>query len=110
MRSLRPRTIPGTPGKVAPIAFSPGACRWAKYHTPGAVRPRCGSLARSGLPLDVRSPLTTQQLAAPVCAQVPRHHLCPCSRVHRAPALRHEVENPELDRKHRLRIEEGIDA
>jgi hypothetical protein len=60
MRSLRPSRIPGTPGSVAPIASSPGAVSCAKYHTGGAVRPRCGSFASSGLPLALRLPLTTQ--------------------------------------------------
>src|SRR3954468_10945778 len=68
LRSLRPSKTPGTPGTVAPIAFSPGACRCAKYQMPGALRPRCGSLARSGLPLFVCAPDTTQLFEPPAGA------------------------------------------
>src|SRR3954468_4255920 len=70
MRSLRPSKMPGTPGAVAPIAFSPGACRCAKYQMPGALRPRCGSLARSGLRLLVRAPDTTQLFEPPAGASL----------------------------------------
>src|SRR4051812_50201874 len=57
--------MPGTPGNVAPIALRPGAFRCAKYQTPGAVRPRCGSFASSGLPPAVCAPLSAQLLDAP---------------------------------------------
>ena len=61
MRSLRPTSTAGTPGSVPPIASRPGALRCAKYQTGGAVRPRCGSFASTGLPLALRAPLTTHE-------------------------------------------------
>ena len=57
--------MPGTPGSVAPMASRPGACRCAKYQTFGAVSPRCGSFASSGLPLVLCAPETAQLFDAP---------------------------------------------
>ena len=62
IRSLCPMTTPGTPGSVAPVARRPGASIDARYQTDGVRRPRCGSLARIGLPLAVREPPSTQEL------------------------------------------------
>ena len=55
----RPSTTNGTAGSVAPITLRSGASRCARYHTPGAVRWRCGSFASSGAPVAVRLPATT---------------------------------------------------
>ncbi|MCY1233482.1 hypothetical protein D9M69_342990 [compost metagenome] len=60
MRSLCPSTTTGMPGSVAPATSSPGAVMRAKYHSAGACRPRCGSLASIGLPDCVCAPETTQ--------------------------------------------------
>ena len=62
MLSVLPSTTAGMPGRVAPITLIPGASRRAKYHSAGADKPKCGSLARSGLPLAVRLPLSAQLL------------------------------------------------
>ena len=58
--SVLPSTTAGIPGRVAPMTLIPGASMRAKYHSAGADKPKCGSLARSGLPLVVRLPLRAQ--------------------------------------------------
>src|SRR5260221_6265465 len=50
----------GTPGSVPPTTLPRGVETWAKYQIEGACKPRCGSLARSGLPVSLRAPDTTQ--------------------------------------------------
>ena len=74
IRSLRPSTTNGTAGSVAPITLRSGASRCARYHTPGAVRWRCGSFASSGAPVAVRLPATTHSFepSAPVRGVLPQ--------------------------------------
>src|SRR5438034_6774642 len=60
--SLWPMHTPGTPGIVAPAALMPGAVRWHSYQMEGSAYSRCGSLARSGLPVAVCAPETAQLL------------------------------------------------
>ncbi len=78
---VRPSTTNGRPGSVAPITSSAGtllpsgardagACSRAKYQMAGALRPRCGSFANSGLPLVLCEPATTQ-LLLPLPSTVP---------------------------------------
>src|SRR5688572_14646535 len=59
MRSLLPSSTYGSPGSVAPITSNPGAVRWLSYEVDGVVRPRCGSLARIGLPVADNLPAIT---------------------------------------------------
>ena len=54
------------PGKVAPLTDPSGVTTRAKYHRIGALRSRCGSLARIGRPLNVRDPPTTHLFDAPL--------------------------------------------
>jgi hypothetical protein len=51
-----------------------------------------------------------QELAAPVAAEVPGHHLHPAERVGRRPRLGVDARHPELDRQHRLRGEKRVHA
>src|SRR5712692_9013419 len=60
MKRLRPRTTAGVPGSVPPITSKSPADMWARYQVDGSRVPRCGSLARSGLPEAVIVPSTTQ--------------------------------------------------
>src|SRR5262245_28311766 len=59
---------PGTPEKVNPVTSNgqalPGSmqCSPAWYQTDGMDGDRCGSLASSGLPVEVLTPDTTQEL------------------------------------------------
>jgi hypothetical protein len=59
---LRPSAIAGVPGNVPPMTSKSPAETCARYHVDGSRVPRCGSLARSGLPLAVSVPSTTQLL------------------------------------------------
>ena len=70
--AVRPSTMKGKPGKLAPITSMPEAldCSRAKYQIAGAPKPRCGSLAKRGLPLLVWLPATTQ-LLLPLPSTVP---------------------------------------
>src|SRR5690606_8360565 len=52
--------MPGRNGSPAPMTDNPGAFRWLIYRRLGAPWERCGSLARIGLPVVVRSPPITQ--------------------------------------------------
>ena len=61
-RSLWPTDTPGSAGSPAPITFQPGATRWTQYRSEGNWMARCGSLASSGVRVDVRSPESTQLL------------------------------------------------
>ncbi len=54
----------GWPGRAAPEAAKSGVTIRAKCHMPGALRPRCGSLASKGLPDWLRDPATTHSLDA----------------------------------------------
>ena len=65
-----PSTMKGTPGSVPPTTLPCGVETCARYHSAGACRPRCGSLASSGLPLTVRAPSTTQ-LLEPTASSAP---------------------------------------
>src|SRR3546814_6483508 len=56
--------VTGTPGTVAPTVPNSGVTMQARYQRPGALNPRCGSLARIGLPVAVRLPSSTQALEA----------------------------------------------
>ena len=58
--SLWPMTTSGVPATVPPAMSCCGVFSRARYQKPGAPKPRCGSLARSGLPLALCSPSTTQ--------------------------------------------------
>src|SRR5207237_9872673 len=57
---LRPSATAGVPGSVAPMTSKSPADRWARYQIEGSLVPRCGSLARSGRPLEVSVPSITQ--------------------------------------------------
>src|SRR5271167_2452590 len=67
IRSFCPSSTIGAPGMVTPLNDPPGVTMRARYQRIGALRSRCGSLARIGLPVVVRAPETTHQLDAP-CA------------------------------------------
>ena len=54
----------GTPGTVAPTRVRLGVSIRARYHSPGARKPRWGSLARIGLPVSVCDPATAQTFDA----------------------------------------------
>jgi len=54
--------------------------------------------------------MQAQHLAAPVAAEIERHHLGPYHRVDRAPGLWLEARDPELWRQYRVGGEEGVDA
>src|SRR5687768_6698801 len=56
--------IPGSPAIDTPATRFPGILRWAMYHIEGAEEERWGSLAKSGLPVIVCAPETTQLLLA----------------------------------------------
>ena len=66
IRALWPRTTAGAPGKDTPttshgqLSSTVWQCRPFMIQTDGIPNPRCGSLARIGLPLIVRSPEMTQ--------------------------------------------------
>src|SRR6267378_4859203 len=64
--SLWPVMMKGTPGRETPVTWrlpeGVGAWRSAWYQMPGTVWARCMSLARSGLPVAVWAPETTQSL------------------------------------------------
>src|ERR1700731_616588 len=64
--SLWPTMMKGTPGRETPVTWrlpaGVGAWRSAWYQMPGTVWARCISLARSGLPVAVWAPETTQSL------------------------------------------------
>src|ERR1043166_735145 len=62
MYLLRPITIAGAPGSVAPITSKSPADRCARYHSDGICASRCGSFASSGFPEAVIVPSTTQLL------------------------------------------------
>src|SRR5260370_37318010 len=62
---LCPITIPGAPGKLAPITSISPATRWHSYQTDGAACSRCGSLQRMGEPVVVIAPSATQLLLPP---------------------------------------------
>ena len=65
---LWPMTTPGIPENVKPLTSNGHAapsrvqCRPIWYQMPGTETPRCGSLARIGLPVVEWSPSTTQPL------------------------------------------------
>src|SRR3954462_3982464 len=67
MRSLCPITTPGSPEKLNPATLKGHSgvtvLQWSPtwYQTDGMAAPRCGSLARSGLPLAVSDPETTHE-------------------------------------------------
>src|ERR1700748_1724217 len=50
MLSLCPMMTPGTPGRVTPSTFKPGAVSWTIHHVEGNPNSRCGSFASNGLP------------------------------------------------------------
>src|SRR5205807_2058861 len=58
--SLCPLITPGTPGRVAPVTFSPGAFKCARYQVPGIAYARCGSFASIGFPFATCAPETAQ--------------------------------------------------
>src|SRR6266480_3650317 len=66
IRALWPSTTPGAPGKETPATSKGQAsdtwlqCSPFMIQTDGIAKPRCGSLARIGLPLCVLSRETTQ--------------------------------------------------
>src|SRR5262245_23775912 len=60
MNLLRPSATAGVPGSVAPMISKSPPLTCARYHVDGSRVPRWGSLARSGLPLAVNVPSTTQ--------------------------------------------------
>src|SRR5438045_6413802 len=63
MRSLCPMTTPGSVENVYPSTSNPHVqCRPICIQMPGADGDRCGSLARIGLPVVVRSPPMTHEL------------------------------------------------
>ncbi len=62
--SLCPMPKKGWPVSVAPAPEKPGVTMRARYHIPGAVKPRWGSFASNGLPLVVRLPSTTHSFDA----------------------------------------------
>src|SRR5258707_11075293 len=62
---LCPITIPGAPGKLAPITSISPATRWHSYQIDGADCSRCGSLQRMGKPVVVIVPSATQLLLPP---------------------------------------------
>src|SRR5580704_13311786 len=66
IESFWPSTKTGAPGKVAPLTDPSGVTTRAKYHRIGALRSRCGSLARIGFPVSVRDPPTTHSFDAPL--------------------------------------------
>src|SRR5512147_290789 len=65
IRWLWPRTTAGNPGDVAPACSPFAVTTRARYQGTGSVKPRCGSLARMGLPLAVRLAATTHAFDAP---------------------------------------------
>src|SRR5512143_496575 len=54
----------GRPGSVMPTTSSPPPWSPARYHSDGACKARCMSLARMGLPDFVREPLITHAFDA----------------------------------------------
>ena len=63
--ALRPMTMKGTPGLVAPASIRPpGRSIRARYQRIGAWKPRCGSEASSGAPEAERPAPTVQALLA----------------------------------------------
>src|SRR3569623_95817 len=60
MRSLCPSTTLGMPGSVPPMTFNPGADKCARYQIEGMLKLKCGSFARSGVPVSDKAPDTTQ--------------------------------------------------
>src|SRR5262245_47606751 len=60
MNRLRPSATAGAPGSVAPMISKSPPTRCARYQVDGSRVPRCGSLARSGFPVVVIVPSTTQ--------------------------------------------------
>src|SRR5216683_1514788 len=66
MRWLWARTMKGAPGEVAPARCSAGVSMRARYQMSGVAKPRCGSLASSGLPETLCLPSTTQLFEAKV--------------------------------------------
>ena len=58
-------SFPGMPGIVAPITPPDFSCNRARYQKVGAVKPRCGSLAKSVPPEAERSGAAAQTLEAP---------------------------------------------
>ena len=71
MKRFRPMATAGAPGSVAPITSKSPADMCARYQSDGTCVPRCGSLARSGFPLAVRVPSTTQLFDPSASALVP---------------------------------------
>ena len=65
IESFWPRTKTGAPGIVAPLTDPSGVTMRARYQRIGALRSRCGSLARIGLPVSVRDPAITHSFDAP---------------------------------------------
>src|SRR5215467_1439008 len=62
MNLFRPMTTAGAPGSGAPMTSKSPADKCARYHKDGICASRCGSLARSGLPVAVSVPSTSQLL------------------------------------------------
>ena len=68
IRLVWPMITPGTPAKVKPATSKGQACdsvwqcRPIWYQMPGRLGARCGSLASSGLPVEVSRRTTTQEL------------------------------------------------
>ena len=56
---------PAPPGIVAPLTDPSGVTMRARYQRIGALRSRCGSLARIGFPVSVRDPAITHSFDAP---------------------------------------------
>ena len=72
-RRLWPMITNGIPGMVTPVdSKSSPAWTWAAYQMDGIPGTRCGSLQRIGLPEDVRSPDTTQELLIPPAVGIHR--------------------------------------
>ncbi len=59
---LCPIETPGRAGSPAPMTSSPGADRWVRYRSAGAVSDRCGSEASTGRPVAVRPGETAHAL------------------------------------------------
>src|SRR3954453_22602796 len=78
IRFVWPMTTPGTPANVKPATANGHACdgvwqcRPIWYQMPGMLGARCGSLASSGLPVEVSRPDTTQELEPTPSAPPPR--------------------------------------
>src|SRR5215467_5235126 len=91
MNLLRPMTTAGVPGSVAPMTSNSPADKCARYHNDGICASRCGSFARSGLPVAVIVPSTTQLLEPRALPKEGRS-------MEDAKAVLHELANRDADR------------